>query len=112
MQITCKIIIYDQFSFLNDYYELNCSHGEYGITGDFPSVPQHAIDFVAKISSEQIHFTTQIYNYLKSLGKKITILAIGPLTNIGLLLFNHPDVKNYIEKLVFMGGSLGIYFLI
>jgi non-specific riboncleoside hydrolase len=47
---------------------------------------------------------------LKSIGKKITILAIGPLTNIGLLLFNHPDVKNYIEKLVFMGGSLGINF--
>ena len=100
--ISFKIIFFIQFS-----------HGECGISGDFPSVPQNAIDFVAKISSQKFHFTTQIYNHIKSLGKKITILAIGPLTNIALLLFNHPDVKNYIEKIVFMGGCLGkfnIYF--
>lgn len=37
----------------------------------------------------------------------MTILATGPLTNIALLLINHPDVRNHIDRLVMMGGSIG-----
>ncbi|MBU3137111.1 ribonucleoside hydrolase RihC [Clostridium gasigenes] len=36
----------------------------------------------------------------------ITIVAIGPLTNIALLLKMYPEVKNNIDEIVFMGGSL------
>ncbi len=39
-------------------------------------------------------------------GEKATILPIGPLTNIALLLKTYPEVKDKIEKIVFMGGSL------
>ncbi len=82
-------------------------HGDSGLEGEWPKPEKHALEFVKKLSYQN-HFTTQIYRYFKSLGKPITILAIGPLTNIALLLFNYPDVKNYIEKIVFMGGSMGL----
>ncbi|SHI46087.1 non-specific riboncleoside hydrolase [Clostridium cavendishii DSM 21758] len=37
--------------------------------------------------------------------EKITLVTIGPLTNIALLLETYPEVKNNIERIVFMGGS-------
>jgi non-specific riboncleoside hydrolase len=37
---------------------------------------------------------------------KVTIAAIGPLTNIALLLKMYPEVKENIDEIVFMGGSL------
>lgn len=36
----------------------------------------------------------------------ITIVAIGPLTNIALLLNVYPEVKDNIKEIIFMGGSL------
>ncbi|MBU3192445.1 ribonucleoside hydrolase RihC [Clostridium algidicarnis] len=36
----------------------------------------------------------------------ITIMAIGPLTNIAVLLKMYPEVKANIDEIVFMGGSL------
>ena len=39
-------------------------------------------------------------------GEKVTIVATGPLTNIAFLLRIFPEVKDQIEQVVFMGGSL------
>lgn len=39
--------------------------------------------------------------------EKVTIIALGPLTNIALLLKTYPNVKENIEKIVLMGGALG-----
>ncbi|WP_040210420.1 ribonucleoside hydrolase RihC [Clostridium polynesiense] len=36
----------------------------------------------------------------------VTIAAIGPLTNIALLLKMYPEVKSNIDEIVFMGGSI------
>lgn len=38
----------------------------------------------------------------------ISILAIGPLTNIAKLLKLHPDLKGRIKRIVIMGGSLEV----
>lgn len=38
--------------------------------------------------------------------EKIEILAIGPLTNLALLISLYPEVKEKIERVVLMGGSL------
>lgn len=35
----------------------------------------------------------------------LTIAAIGPLTNLATLLQRHPDVVNYVERVVIMGGA-------
>jgi inosine-uridine nucleoside N-ribohydrolase len=69
-------------------------HGETGLDG--PALPpaqgspldQHAVDF---------------------LGENVdgaTLVAVGPLTNVGLLLARYPDARP--ERIVLMGGSIGL----
>jgi inosine-uridine nucleoside N-ribohydrolase len=69
-------------------------HGETGLDGpDLPparGVPldEHAVDF---------------------LGREVegaTLVAVGPLTNIALLLARYPDARP--ERIVLMGGSIGV----
>ena len=81
-------------------------HGDNGLNASFPSTPQHALDYVNELAKRSTHFTTLIYDFFKTFDAKITILAIGPLTNMALLLLNYPDVGKYIEKIVIMGGSM------
>jgi len=38
-------------------------------------------------------------------SQKITLVPIGPLTNIALLLSTYPEVKSNIEEIVLMGGT-------
>ncbi|NLC67107.1 MAG: ribonucleoside hydrolase RihC [Clostridium sp.] len=73
-------------------------HGDSGIgdlilpDGKENLVPDNFIDF-----------------YLKKLyesERKTTIIALGPLTNIALLYKTHPEVKDKIEEIIFMGGSI------
>ncbi|MGI8535793.1 MAG: nucleoside hydrolase [Mycobacteriales bacterium] len=37
----------------------------------------------------------------------VTVVPLGPMTNIALLLRTHPDVLANVERVVFMGGSAG-----
>lgn len=43
---------------------------------------------------------------LATAASPVTLVAIGPLTNIALLLAAHPEVKPHIARIVAMGGSL------
>jgi inosine-uridine nucleoside N-ribohydrolase len=69
-------------------------HGETGLDGpDLPpprreSAAQHAVDFLA----EQ--------------ARGATLVAVGPLTNVALMLALHPDARP--ERIVLMGGSIGL----
>lgn len=74
-------------------------HGGNGLGGYvFPEkttkqpVPQPAWDF--------------LYQKLMASEVPVTVLALAPLTNIALLLRNHPDAATHIARIVFMGGSL------
>ena len=50
--------------------------------------------------SEALHY------YLHdNLAKNTTILCMGPMTNIAKLLIDYPEDRNYISRIVFMGGS-------
>ena len=72
-------------------------HGESGLDG--PDLPvasahardQHAVDFIA--------------DELRRRDGKLTLVATGPLTNVGLLCSLHPDARP--ERLVLMGGAIG-----
>ena len=69
-------------------------HGETGLDGpDLPPpqrepVPQHAVDFLA----ERIEGTT--------------LVAVGPLTNVALLLARYPEARP--QRIVIMGGAIGL----
>jgi inosine-uridine nucleoside N-ribohydrolase len=72
-------------------------HGETGLDGpDLPPpsrAPEdvHAVELMARLLRERPH----------------TLAAIGPLTNVALLLALHPELAGRIERLVIMGGAVG-----
>ena len=72
-------------------------HGESGLDGyEFPPlykrcVKQDAVTLLKEMLTKD----------------EYTIVATGPLTNIGVLLNKYPEVKNNITEIVLMGGSIG-----
>jgi pyrimidine-specific ribonucleoside hydrolase len=85
-------------------------HGSTGLgdySHDLKFLPQSAIDYVNKLSDGSLfHFTTLWYDFLKRSETKITILAIGPLTNLSQLLINYPDSIDYIDRIICVAGSV------
>jgi inosine-uridine nucleoside N-ribohydrolase len=73
-------------------------HGESGLDGpDLPDpttkiVEAHGVDFLA--------------DTLRAASEPITLIPTGPLTNIALLLAQHPDITDKIERIVLMGGAI------
>ncbi len=47
-----------------------------------------------------------LYETLKASDEKTTIVSLSPPTNIAKLLTKYPDSKNYIERVVYMAGSI------
>lgn len=74
-------------------------HGESGLAGfDFPEAIAAPLDISA---------CQAIYDCLMRSEVPMTLVAIGPLTNIAMLLIQYPDCKDKIKQLVVMGGSSG-----
>lgn len=74
-------------------------HGESGMAGyDFVAHDRAALEKPA---------VQAMYECLSSSPEPVTLVTIGPLTNIALLLTQYPQCKNRIKRLVMMGGSSG-----
>jgi len=74
------------------------AHGETGLDGpDLPPastepVAGHAVDFLAARLAES--------------ERSVTLVPLGPLTNVALLLAAHPAAAAKIERIVLMGGAV------
>jgi pyrimidine-specific ribonucleoside hydrolase len=70
-------------------------HGESGMDGpDLPepttkTVDAHAADFLAEL-----------------IEPGVVLVPTGPLTNVALLLERHPDVRDRLDRIVWMGGAV------
>lgn len=74
-------------------------HGKTGMEGfDFPEPTQSVLEENAVDAMRRVLMNSE---------EKITLLPIGPLTNIALLLKTYPEVKDKIREIVLMGGSAG-----
>ncbi len=51
------------------------------------------------------HASELIIETLMASSEKITLVPVGPLTNIALALKTEPRIKDHIEKIVLMGGA-------
>jgi inosine-uridine nucleoside N-ribohydrolase len=49
-----------------------------------------------------------LYAKLKDRPGKLTLVAIGPLTNVARLFADHPDCKPWVKRVVLMGGSVRV----
>lgn len=72
-------------------------HGETGLDGfDFP---EHSMKVVEERAVEAMAKT------LYESEEPITIVAVGPLTNVAMLIRTFPNLKHKIEKISIMGGT-------
>ncbi len=73
-------------------------HGQEGIDGieivrpKKPREPMHGVDFL-------------IEALLNSPSEGMTVVAIGPLTNVAVALIKSPEIAGHIRELVIMGGA-------
>jgi len=75
-------------------------HGEDGLSGLSDSLPDRATG-VAGMDAVAL-----MVDLLAAAREPVTIVPIGPLTNIALLLAAHPSVHSKIARIVIMGGAL------
>lgn len=74
-------------------------HGADGFGGiDWPAATREATGSDA---------TAWLCDTLQRSSEPVTLVTLAPLTNIALLLQQHPDVQRCIERIVVMGGSAG-----
>ena len=75
-------------------------HGASGLDGPewgevtVPLDPRGAVDLVAELVAAE--------------GAPLTVVATGPLTNVALLLREHPALVPRLERIVAMGGAVGL----
>ena len=63
---------------------------------------------VSKARIEPVNSIGLLKHELEASPTKLPILAIGPLTNLALLIEKFPEVKDNIEKIVIMGGAVEV----
>lgn len=72
-------------------------HGDSGLDGyDFPEIttkvqPVHAVEAMRQVIEKSV--------------QPVTLVAIGPLTNLALLFSMYPECRAKIERVILMGGS-------
>jgi inosine-uridine nucleoside N-ribohydrolase len=76
------------------------AHGNDGLGGYASSIP------TSKATVDPRDAVTLMVDVLSAAEEPVTIVPIGPLTNIALLLAAHPGIKSKIDRLVIMGGGI------
>ena len=74
-------------------------HGENGLGG--PELPEPAIDLHPRGA------VGLMADVLLAADEPVAIVATGPITNVGILLRDRPELAGRIREVVWMGGSTG-----
>ena len=75
-------------------------HGTTGLDG--PSIAEPTAQPVAEGA---VPFLAEL---LERSPSPVTLIPVGPLTNIAMLITGHGDVMGNIDRIVVMGGSIGL----
>ncbi len=71
-------------------------HGESGLDG--PDLPEPT---TRPVAAEAADFLAEL------IEPGVVLVPTGPLTNVALLLERHPDVRDRLDRIVWMGGAIG-----
>ena len=61
------------------------------------------VDAEPVVDAEQLLADT-----LRDATAPVTLVAVGPLTNLGVVLGDHPELADQVERIVIMGGALAV----
>ena len=70
-------------------------HGESGLEG-----PELPVPSVAPVDAHAADFLAEL------IEPGVVLVPTGPLTNVALMLERHPDVRDRLERIVWMGGAI------
>lgn len=62
----------------------------------------------SKRKAESRHAVRFYYDYLTAATEPVTLIAVGPLTNLGFLFRLAPHLASKVEQLIIMGGGVDI----
>ena len=90
-------------------------HGHSGLGGVEGLPPAHSDSVRARIASDmdnrpaiEVIAAAISETWNEGAGAKVTIVASGPLTNIALFVSVYPHLLDAVERIVFMGGGIGV----
>jgi inosine-uridine nucleoside N-ribohydrolase len=75
-------------------------HGESGLEG--PEIPD------ATFEPDGRGATQLIADTVRRAPEPVTLVPVGPLTNVATFLREHPDLRDRIARISLMGGSIGL----
>ncbi|RZS39026.1 pyrimidine-specific ribonucleoside hydrolase [Herbihabitans rhizosphaerae] len=77
------------------------AHGDDGLSGFAHTLPDRSTGVDPRTA------VRLMADVLEAADEPVTLVAIGPLTNVALLLAAHPEARAKIGRIVVMGGGLG-----
>ena len=76
-------------------------HGKTGLDGP-EEIPE------ASFEADERGAVALIADTIRSSSEPVTLVPVGPLTNIAAFLHEHPDLKDGVARISLMGGSMGL----
>lgn len=69
----------------------------------YPRLPE---GFVKPGSVKSGYAWDEIYHQAEIAEGKLTVVCLGPVTNVAIALFKYPELKDMLEEVIFFGGAL------
>jgi inosine-uridine nucleoside N-ribohydrolase len=105
-----------RYPLVHDYRNLQQEKALWGVGGSWYKRPEPAdgnliapLDgFAATTRVQREHAVAFIVDTVKKYPHDVTLLAIGPLTNIALAIRMNPEIVPLIKRIVYMGGAFEV----
>ena len=105
-----------RYPLVHDYRSLAQERAMWGVGGSWyrrPEPPDGDLiapfdGFAATTRAQGQHAVSFIVDTVKRHPHQVTLLAIGPLTNIALAIRMHPEIVPLIKRIVYMGGAFEV----
>jgi inosine-uridine nucleoside N-ribohydrolase len=105
-----------RYPLVHDYKNLAQEKALYGVGGSWYRRPEPAdselvapLDgFATKAKLQQQHAVNFIIDTVRKYPREVTLLVIGPMTNIALAIRMSPDIVPLIKRIVYMAGAFEV----
>ena len=105
-----------RYPLVHDYRNVEQERALWGVGGSWYKHPEPPdgqlvppIDgFSTRTRVQSEHAVTFIVETVKKFPHQVTLLAIGPLTNIALAIRMHPEIVPLIKRIVYMAGAFDV----